>query len=138
MSVAVVRWIQLPSVQDDRGVLTAMEVERDIPFSVRRVFFLHGVRGARGGHAHRLSHQFLVPVTGRFDVTVSDGDCSTAYDLRDPHRGLYVPPMHWVELDGFSSGAVCLVLTDTPFDENDYLREHDAFVAARHARRPER
>ncbi|HEY6830786.1 MAG TPA: FdtA/QdtA family cupin domain-containing protein [Gemmatimonadaceae bacterium] len=138
MPVAVVRWIQLPNVEDDRGLLTAMEVGRDIPFEVRRVFFLHGVRGARGGHAHRDSHQFLVPVTGHFNVTVSDDRRSSVYDLRDPHRGLYVPPMHWVDLDGFSSGAVCLVLTDTPFDEQDYLRDRETFVEASRARGTER
>ena len=107
-----------------------MEGGRDLPFDVRRVFFLHGVKGSRGGHAHRRSRQFLVPVSGHFEVKVSDGHHSTNYELRDPHRGLYIPPMIWVDLDQFSRGAVCLVLTDTPFDEGEYLRDWNGFVDA--------
>lgn len=136
MRVSEVRWINLPNVEDDRGVLTAVEGGRDLPFDVRRVFFLHGVKASRGGHAHRKSRQFLVPVAGHFEVKVSDGDHSTVYDLRDPHRGLYVPPMLWVDLDHFSRGAVCLVLTDTPYDEAEYLRDWNAFVETARSARP--
>jgi dTDP-4-dehydrorhamnose 3,5-epimerase-like enzyme len=128
MSIDEVCWIELPNVEDHRGVLTAIEGGRDIPFELRRVFFLHGVTTARGGHAHRKSRQFLVPVSGRFRVTVSDADQSITYDLTDPHRGLFIPPLVWVALDGFSPGAVCLVLTDTLFDETEYLRDWNAFV----------
>jgi dTDP-4-dehydrorhamnose 3,5-epimerase-like enzyme len=128
MSIAEVRWIELPNVEDHRGVLTAMQAGLDVPFEFRRVFFLHGVTAARGGHAHRTSRQFLVPVSGRFRVTVSDGDDSATYELTDPHRGLYVPPLIWVDLDEFADGAVCLVLTDTRFDEAEYVRDRDAFV----------
>lgn len=128
MSIAEVRWVDLPNVQDHRGVLTAMEAGRDVPFEIRRAFFLHGVTTSRGGHAHRISQQFLVPVSGRFRVTVADGDRSTVYELTDPHRGLYVPPLVWVDLDDFSSGAVCLVLTDTRFDEAEYVRDWETFV----------
>jgi len=105
-----------------------MEAGLEVPFEFRRVFFLHGVTTSRGGHAHRATRQFLVPVSGRFRVTVSDGDRSTVYELTDPHRGLYVPPLIWVDLDDFSSDAVCLVLTDTRFDEADYVRDWNAFV----------
>ena len=130
MNLTEVHWIDLPSVEDDRGVLTAMEAGRDVPLEFRRIFFLHGVKASRGGHAHRTSRQFLVPVSGRFRVTVSDGERSTTFELVDPHRGLYVPPMIWVDLDGFSGDAVCLVLTDTPFDEAEYVRDWDTFVDA--------
>src|SRR5262245_30599076 len=128
MSIAEIRWIELPNVQDHRGVLTAMEAGLDIPFEFRRVFFLHGVTTSRGGHAHRTSQQFLVPVAGRFRVTAADGDRSTIYKLTDPHRGLYVPPLTWLDLDDFSSDAVCLVLTDTRFDQAEYVRDWDTFV----------
>ena len=128
MSITEVRWIELTNVEDRRGVLTAMEAEREIPFEFRRVFFLHGVTASRGGHAHRRSRQLLVPASGQFRVTVSDADHSVTYDLIEPHRGLYVPPLVWVALDSFSPGAVCLVLTDTRFDEDEYLRDWDGFV----------
>jgi dTDP-4-dehydrorhamnose 3,5-epimerase-like enzyme len=128
MNIDAVRWIELPNVEDHRGVLTAIESGLDVPFDFRRVFFLHGVTTSRGGHAHRTSRQFLVPVSGRFRVSVSDGDRSQTYELTDPHRGLYVPPLIWVDLDHFSSGAVCLVLTDSRFDETEYVRDWQEFV----------
>lgn len=135
MSIDEVRWIELPNVEDDRGILTAMESRLDVPFDFLRVFFLHGVTASRGGHAHRTSRQFLVPVSGRFRVTVSDGDRSSSHELTDPHRGLYLPPLIWVDLDHFSPGAVCLVLTDSRFDETEYVRDWPAFVeVARTAR----
>src|SRR4051812_35159218 len=112
MNFTEVQWIELPSIEDDRGVLTAMEAGRDVPLEFRRIFFLHGVTGSRGGHAHRTSRQLLVPVSGRFRVTASDGDRSNTFELIDPHRGLYVPPMTWVDLDQFTPDAVCLVVTD--------------------------
>ncbi len=135
MSLADVRLLELPTVDDDRGALTAMESCRDVPFEIRRVFFLHGVRGPRGGHAHRSSHQFLVPVAGSFRVEVSDARHSESYQLGEPRRGLYIPPRIWVHLDSFSASAVCLVLTDTPFDKDDYIREWDEFVGVSHAPR---
>jgi dTDP-4-dehydrorhamnose 3,5-epimerase-like enzyme len=130
MDITEVRWIELPNVEDDRGVLTAIQAGRDVPFEFRRVFFLHGVKASRGGHAHRTSRQFLVPVAGRFRVSVADAGRSATYELCDPHRGLFVPPMIWVDLDQFSADAVCLVLTDTPFDEAEYLRDWNAFLDA--------
>jgi hypothetical protein len=128
MSLVGVRWIDLPHMQDDRGILTAIEAGLNVPFEIRRVFFLHGVRASRGGHAHRSSRQFLVPASGTFRVEVSDRVNSSSFELTNPHRGLYVPPMHWVHLDSFSTGAVCLVLTDTPFDAAEYLRDWTEFL----------
>jgi len=110
-----------------------MEGGVDVPFEIRRVFFLHGVRAARGGHAHRSSRQLLVPVAGSFRGELSNARGSECYSLVDPHRGLYVPPMTWVHLDGFSDGAICLVLTDTPFDAADYMRDWDEFLEASRA-----
>jgi hypothetical protein len=130
MSLADVRWIDLLNSEDDRGNLTAIEAGHDVPFDIRRVFFLHSVRAARGGHAHRLSRQFLVAASGTFRVEVSDAGGSASFALTNTHRGLYVPPMKWVRLDNFSEGAVCLVLTDTPFDAAEYLRDWAEFLEA--------
>jgi hypothetical protein len=135
MSLAHVRLLELPNIEDDRGILTAMEACIDVPFEIRRVFFLHGVRAPRGGHAHRSSRQLLVPVAGSFRLEVSDAGNTESYQLAEPHRGLYIPPLIWAHLDSFSANAVCLVLTDTPFDQDEYIREWDEFVALSRASR---
>ena len=128
MSLADVKWIELPYVVDERGVLTAIEAGLHAPFEIRRVFFLHSVRGARGGHAHRAARQLIIPAAGRFRIEAADGHASETYQMIDPHRGLYVPALTWIRLDDFSDDAVCLVLSDTRFDETEYIRDWESFV----------
>ena len=98
MGLRDVRWIDLPSAVDERGTLTSIESGLDIPFEIRRVFFLRDVRGERGGHAHRATSQLLIPVSGMFTVHVSDGFDVAEYGMNDPRRGLYLPLMTWVRL----------------------------------------
>ena len=126
MSLNQLQWIDLPRFADPRGILTSLEV---VPFDVRNVFFLSSVVSERGGHAHRSTRQFIVPVAGSFCVHASDGWDSVEYELRDPGRALYIPPMHWLRLRDFTPSAVCLVLTDAPHDDADYLRDWDKFLA---------
>jgi dTDP-4-dehydrorhamnose 3,5-epimerase-like enzyme len=133
MSLRDARWIDLTTVEDDRGMLTALQAGADVPFEIRRVFFLHNVRASRGGHAHRSSRQLVVAAAGTFRVELSDARDSAIFEFTQPNRGLYIPPMTWVCLDNFSADAVCLVLTDTPFDAADYLRDRRAFEAASRA-----
>ena len=128
MSLADVKWIDLPYVVDERGVLTAIEAGLHAPFEIRRVFFLHSVHGARGGHAHRAARQLIIPVAGRFRIAAADGHVSETYHMIDPHRGLYVPAMTWIRLDDFSHDAVCLVLSDSHFDDAEYIRDWESFV----------
>jgi hypothetical protein len=123
------RWITLPYMPDHRGVLTSIESGLDVPFEIRRVFFMRDVRGERGGHAHRVTHQLLVPVAGSFRVEVSDGTESGSHTMNDPHRGLLLPPMTWVRLTDFTPDAVCLVLADTLYADVSYIRDWDEFVA---------
>ena len=132
-SLSKVRWIDLPHVPDARGVLTSVESGRDIPFEIRRVFFMHGVSSDRGGHAHRLTQQLLLAAAGEFNVDISDGRRSANYRLDDPNRGLHLPPLTWVRLYDFTPGAVCLVLTDTHYAESGYIRRWEDFLAAVHA-----
>lgn len=132
MSLNQLEWIALPRFADARGILTSLEV---VPFDVRNVFFLHSVVSERGGHAHRKTRQLIVPVAGSFSVQASDGSDSVRHELFDPCRALYVPPMHWLRLRDFTPSAVCLVLTDAPHDDADYLRDWDEFVALRRAER---
>ena len=129
MTLCDVRWINLPHVPDERGVLTSIEAGLDVPFEIRRVFFMRDLRGERGGHAHRDTRQLLVPIAGTFTVEVSDGLESASHDMNDPHRGLYLPPMTWVRLSDFGPDSICLVLADTHYAGATYLRDWDAFVA---------
>jgi hypothetical protein len=131
MSLREVKWLDLPHVPDDRGVLTSIESAGDVPFDIRRVFFLHGVLGERGAHAHRDTQQVLLAAAGAFKLHVSDGDESADYSLCDPNRALYVPPMTWVRLYDFAQSAVCLVLADTHYDDGAYIRTWEEFRAAR-------
>jgi hypothetical protein len=126
MGLNQLKWIELPRFADARGILTSLEV---VPFDVRNVFFLHSVVSERGGHAHRNTRQLIVPVAGSFCVHASDGRDLVAYELCDLGRALYIPPMHWLRLRDFTPSAVCLVLTDAPHDDADYLRDWDEFLA---------
>lgn len=123
----------LPKVSDPRGNLTFIEGGNHIPFDIRRVFYLYGVpQGAgRGGHAHKTLHQFIIAVTGSFDVLLDDGREKRHVHLSRADRGLHVLPMVWATLGNFSSGAVCVVLASDRYDEADYYRNYGDFLAAR-------
>jgi WxcM-like, C-terminal len=125
------RLLQLPKIEDRRGNLTFIEANRHVPFAIERVYYLYDVPGGaeRGGHAHKGLHQFLVAMSGSFDVKIDDGHRKATFHLNRSYSGLYLCPMIWREIDNFSSGAVCMVLASTPYDESDYLRDYEQFVA---------
>ncbi|MBW7657093.1 FdtA/QdtA family cupin domain-containing protein [Hydrogenophilus thermoluteolus] len=124
--------LELPKISDPRGNLTFIEANRHIPFEIRRVYYLYDVPGGaeRGGHAHKALHQFMVAMSGSFDVVLDDGSHKKRFHLNRSYFGLYICPMIWRELDNFSSGAVCMVLASDFYDESDYLRDYDAYLAA--------
>jgi hypothetical protein len=126
------RIIDLPKIEERRGNLTFIENSHHIPFDMQRVYFLYDVPGGadRGAHAHKTLQQFIVAMSGSFDVVLSDGKNEQRFHLNRSYRGLYVAPMMWRYLDNFSSGAVCLVLASKLFDEADYIRDHTAFLEA--------
>lgn len=130
------RLLQLPKVEDRRGNLTFVESRRHIPFAIERVYYLYDVPGGaeRGGHAHKGLHQFLVAMSGSFDVKIDDGGRKTTFHLNRSYYGLYLCPMIWREIDNFSSGAVCMVLASMHYSEDDYLRDYDEFVRLAHER----
>lgn len=123
------RIVELPRITDPRGNLTPIEGGVQVPFEIRRVYYLYDVPGGegRGGHAHRAFEEFIVAASGSFTVSVDDGEHCERFFLNRSYYGLYLPPMVWRELDDFSSGSVCLVLASQGFDENDYIREYDDF-----------
>ena len=124
--------IDLPKILDSRGNLTYIEEEHHIPFRIQRVFYLYDVPGGsiRAGHALRTCHQFLIAMSGSFDVLIDDGYHRVRYHLNRSYYGLYIPPLNWREIDNFSSGAVCLALASEFYDENDYYREYREFIRA--------
>ncbi|GAB6080269.1 sugar 3,4-ketoisomerase [Hydrogenophilus hirschii] len=132
MTVDDCRLIDLPKITDPRGNLTFIEANRHIPFEIQRVYYLYDVPGGaeRGGHAHKALHQFMVAMSGSFDVVLDDGSHKKRFHLNRSYFGLYICPMIWRELDNFSSGAVCMVLASDFYDESDYLRDYDAYLAA--------
>lgn len=130
MSVARCEIIELPKITDPRGNLTFVEANRHIPFSFSRIYYLYDVPGGseRGGHAHKNLHQFMIAMSGSFDVLLDDGKNKKKVSLNRSHYGLYICPMIWRELDNFSSGAVCMVIASEYYDEADYIRSYEQFL----------
>lgn len=122
--------IDLPKIVDPRGNLTVAEGLKDVPFEAKRVYWTYDVPSgeSRGGHAHRRCEEFIVAVSGSFDVTLDDGRERRTFHLNHPYQGLYVGTGIWRTLDDFSSGAVCLVLASEGFEEEDYIREYDDYT----------
>lgn len=120
--------IDIPKIKDTRGNLSI--IEKDIvPFDIKRVYYLYDVPSDanRGGHAHKALCQFLIPLSGSFDVILNDGEGEKSVTLNKPNKGLLIVPGIWRELENFSSGAVCLVLASEVYDEADYIRDYKTF-----------
>ena len=132
MSILDTRRIDLPKVADSRGNLTFVESERHVPFHIKRVFYLYDVPGGaeRAGHALKKCHQFIIAISGSFDVVTQQGGEKNRTNLNRSYYGLYLPPMVWRELDNFSSGSVCLVLASELYDERDYYRNYKDYLTA--------
>lgn len=123
--------IEIPKITDEKGRGKLSVIEKDIiPFKINRVYYLYDVPSDayRGGHAHKKLIQFLIPLSGSFEVIVDDGINKKRIMLNKPNKGLIIPTGIWRSLDNFSSGAVCLVLASEEFDEDDYIRDYNSFL----------
>ena len=123
--------IELPKIHDPRGNLTFIEGGRHIPFEIKRVYYLLRAGGcvSRRSCARNLGG-VLVAMSGSFAVTLDNGEAREVVHLNRSYVGLYIPPLIWREIDDFSSGAVCMALASAYYDEADYFREYEDFIAA--------
>lgn len=130
--------IQLLKINNPAGNITPVENQKEIPFDIKRVFYLYDIPGgeSRGAHAHKECHQFLVAASGAFEVLLNDGRTERIIQLNRPYMGLHIPPGIWASEINFSSGSICLALTSHEYDPEDYIRDYKEFVEYRKSINP--
>jgi hypothetical protein len=130
MSIEKCKIIELPKISDAKGNLTFIEGMSQIPFEIKRSYYMYDIPGGsiRGSHAHKNLHQFVVAMSGSFDIILSDGYNEKRFHLNRSYYGLYIGPLMWRTLDNFSSGSVCMVLASDIYREEDYIRDHKEFL----------
>lgn len=121
---------QLPKIENRAGNITPIHNQTEIPFKIKRIFYLYDIPGgeSRGAHAHKECHQFLISASGSFEVFLDDGKTKRLFQLNRPNLGLHIPPGIWASQINFSSGAICLVMASHKYDEMDYIRNYDDFL----------
>lgn len=124
--------IEIPKIENSLGNIAVIENDV-IPFDIKRVYYLYDIPSSsiRGGHSHKKLQQILIAISGSFDVVLKDGTSSTTITLNKPDKGLLIKNNTWRELENFSSGAVCLVLASTTYEEDDYIRDFDEFLSSK-------
>jgi len=125
-----VRIIQLPKIEDQRGNLSYYESLNHIPFEIKRSYWIYDVPGGqkRGGHAFKEQHEFIIALSGSFDVIINDGISETVFSLNRSYSGLYVPNMLWREMVNFSTNSLALIVSSTNYADSDYIRDFDTFL----------
>lgn len=120
----------LPKIVDPRGNLTVAEQYKNVPFTIKRVYWTYDIPSGsyRGGHAHKHCREMLVAISGSFSVVLNNGKDEETYLLNHPNQGLIVDRGIWRTLEDFSSGAVCLVLAEDEFSEDDYIRDYQEYI----------
>lgn len=132
MAIEDCKIIQLPKISDPRGNLTFLESHQHIPFDIKRVFYLYDIPTGsdRGAHAHKTLHQFIICLSGSFDVLIKDGKEQKVIHLNRPWQGLHIPPMIWAAEINFDPGSICLVMASALYDESDYYRDFNEYLKA--------
>ena len=122
--------ITLPQIKNRSGNITPITSNLELPFHIKRVFYLYDIPGgeSRGAHAHKECHQFLIAASGSYEVLLDDGKTQRLIQLNRPYYGLHIPPGIWASEINFSSGSICLVMTSHGYNENDYVRDYEAFL----------
>ena len=121
--------IALPKHADPRGNLSFAENFKQVPFVIKRAYWIYDVPGgeARGGHAYKENEEFIIALSGSFDVILDDGTDKKRFSLNRSYYGLHIPKSVWREIDNFSTNSVALILSSTPYSEEDYIRNYDEF-----------
>lgn len=129
MNLNKVRIVNLPKIVDDRGNLSFYESNNHVPFIIKRSYWIYDVPGGqiRGGHAFREQQEFIVAMSGSFDVKLNDGNTEIIYSLNRSYYGLYIPNMLWRELLNFSTNSLALIVSSNNYNESDYIRDYNLF-----------
>ena len=122
--------VQLSKIADPRGNLSVIEELKDIPFKIERTYWIYDVPGGekRGGHAYKENQEFIVALSGSFDVVLDDGKDKKVFSLNRSYNGLYVPKGMWREMENFSTNSLALILSSTKYDKDDYIRNYYEFL----------
>lgn len=131
MDLPKYKFIELTNITDGRGSLNFIEAERQVPFKIKRLYFIYDVprNQIRGNHAHKKLHQFIIAISGSFNIILDDGITGRKkYSLAKPNIGMYIAPMVWRKFDNFSADAVCLCIVSDFYDNDDYIRDYKDFI----------
>ena len=132
MSLKDVKLINLPKFEDNRGNLSFIEENRHIPFEIKRLYCIYDVPGGqmRGGHSYKKLQEFVVALSGSFDVVLDDGKEKKTFQMNRSYIGLYIPEFTWRHLENFSTNSVCMILASELYDESDYVRDYNTFLSS--------
>jgi len=124
-----VKIIQLPKIIDKRGNLSFFENSNQIPFDIKRTYWIYDVPGGeqRGSHAFKKSHEFIIALSGSFDLVLNDGNIEEKYSLNRSYNGVYIPNLLWRRLENFSTNSLALIVSSISYDHNDYIRDYEEF-----------
>ena len=130
MQAKTIEVIDLPKILDKRGNLSIVEEFKNIPFKIVRVYWIYDVPGGevRGGHAYKKSEEFIIALSGSFDVVLDNSECVRKYTLNRSYYGVYVPNGVWRRMENFSTNSLALVLSSTPYEPDDYIFDYEEFV----------
>ena len=131
MSIDNARLISLPKILDERGNLSFLEEEKHIPFKIERTYWIYDVPGGetRGGHSYKENHEFIIALSGSFDVVLDDGVVKKTFPLNRSYYGLYVPCGIWRHMENFSTNSLAFVVASTSYDAMDYVRDYNEFCS---------
>ena len=121
--------IQLPKITDKRGNLSILENNSQIPFIIKRTYWIYDVPGGefRGGHAYKENNEFIIALSGSFDINLDDGTEKEVFSMNRSYYGLYIPKMYWREINNFSTNSLALIVSDTDYNASDYIRDYSDF-----------
>ena len=130
MALLDVKLLKLPQILDERGNLSFLEENNHIPFIIERAYWIYDVPGGerRGGHSYYKNQEFIIAISGSFDVIVDDGNVKQTFSLNRSYYGLYIPCAMWRTLENFSTNSLALIVASTPYEEEDYERDYAHYI----------